>query len=236
MSQMAALRPAAGASSREAVLNSIQQSTAELELLRPTLKLLNHPPLFPRSHEVFARCYGVGAQYARSEDAVIAANLPLAELRAADIGLQSMSLLCAAAGKLNALRKPIAHNRLCDYTAKFAIGVVEDASQICDNLLSVRSIALPVYQRLLRDEHAHPVCLQQVLLHLLAWKSDSPWVRQQAQRLLWQGGILGEQGAAGLVALDNEIAMLEIRWPSLWSLLALTGFLARYPAGPMFID
>jgi triphosphoribosyl-dephospho-CoA synthetase len=52
---------------------------------------------------------------------------------------------------------------------------------------TVRSISLPVYRRLLRDKHSYGVCLQQALLHLLAWKSDSPWARQQAQRLLWQG-------------------------------------------------
>ncbi|VEA40692.1 membrane protein [Salmonella enterica subsp. enterica] len=89
---------------------------------------------------------------------------------------------------------------------------------------TVRSISLPVYRRLLRDQHSHGVCLQQALLHLLAWKSDSPWARQQAQRLLWQGGVLGDKGEFALMTLDDELRERQIEWPGLWSLLAVTGF------------
>lgn len=74
------------------------------------------------------------------------------------------------------------------------------------------------------------------LLHLLAWKSESPWARQQAQRLLWQGGVLGERGEFALLTLDDELRERQICWPSLRSLLAVTGFLARFPAGPLFVD
>lgn len=99
-----------------------------------------------------------------------------------------------------------------------------------------RSRSLPVYRRLLRDQHSHGVCLQQALLHLLAWKSDSPWARQQAQRLLWQGGVLGDKGEFALMTLDDELRERQIGWPGLWSLLAVTGFLAKFPAGPIFAD
>ncbi|EBT1029371.1 hypothetical protein CH505_06935 [Salmonella enterica] len=75
-----------------------------------------------------------------------------------------------------------------------------------------------------------------VSLHLLAWKSDSPWARQQAQRLLWQGGVLGDKGEFALMTLDDELRDRQIEWPGLWSLLAVTGFLAKFPAGPIFAD
>ncbi|MCL0132704.1 hypothetical protein M2T35_28090, partial [Klebsiella pneumoniae] len=87
---------------------------------------------------------------------------------------------------------------------------------------TVRSVSLPVYRRLWRDNHSHSVCLQQALLHLLAWKSDSPWARQQAQRLLWQGGVLGEKGEFALLTLDDELRERQIVWPALRSLLAVT--------------
>ena len=57
----------------------------------------------------------------------------------------------------------------------------------------MRSVSLPVYRRLWRDNHSHSVRLQQALLHLLAGRVIRP-ARQQAQRLLWQGGVLGEKG------------------------------------------
>lgn len=235
MSEMAALRPQVGASSMEAVLTSVQQSTDELEQLQPALGLLAHPTLTSRAHKLFGDCYNVGAQNAGSDNACIAAMLPSTLLQSA-VSLQSIGLLCAAAGKMNALRKPMAHNRLCDYAGRFAVDSVPESAQIRESFLTVRSIALPVYQRLLRDGHSHANCVHQVLLHLLAWKSDSLWTRQQAQRLLWQGGVLGENGMAELEMLDKEMAERQIAWPSLWSLLAIAGFLARYPAGPMFID
>ena len=82
----------------------------------------------------------------------------------------------------------------------------------------------------------HGICLQQALLHLLAWKSDSPWARQQAQRLLWQGGVLGDKGEFALMTLDDELRERQFAWPDLRSLLAITGFLATFPAGPLFAD
>ncbi|HDK5459528.1 TPA: hypothetical protein PTA45_004911, partial [Klebsiella pneumoniae] len=83
---------------------------------------------------------------------------------------------------------------------------------------TVRSVSLPVYRRLWRDNHSHSVCLQ------------------QAQRLLWQGGVLGEKGEFALLTLDDELRERQIVWPALRSLLAVTGFLVRFPAGPVFSD
>ncbi|EBA4392625.1 hypothetical protein A7G03_06345 [Salmonella enterica] len=130
----------------------------------------------------------------------------------------------------------LAHNRLCDLASQFCAGMADVDSETRSGFYTVRSISLPVYRRLLRDQHSHGVCLQQALLHLLAWKSDSPWARQQAQRLLWQGGVLGDKGEFALMTLDDELRERQIGWPGLWSLLAVTGFLAKFPAGPIFAD
>jgi triphosphoribosyl-dephospho-CoA synthetase len=100
---------------------------------------------------------------------------------------QGSGLLCAAAGRLEILGQPLTHNRLCDLAGQFCAGVADVDAETRSGFYTVRSISLPVYRRLLRDKHSYGICLQQALLHLLAWKSDSPWARQQAQRLLWQG-------------------------------------------------
>ena len=36
--------------------------------------------------------------------------------------------------------------------------------------------------------------------------------------------------------LDDELRERQFAWPGLWSLLAVTGFLAKFPAGPIFAD
>jgi len=59
---------------------------------------------------------------------------------------------------------------------------------------------------------------------------------QQAQRLLWQGGVLGDKGEFALMTLDNELRERQFALPDLRSLLAITGFLATFPAGPLFAD
>ena len=150
--------------------------------------------------------------------------------------LQRSGLLCMAAGALSARQLPLTHNRLCDVAGQFARAIPEGDEEAGSGFYTVRSVSLPVYRRLRRDNHSHSVCLQQALLHLLAWKSESPWARQQAQRLLWQGGVLGEKGEFALLTLDDELRERQIVWPGLRSLLAVTGFLVRFPAGPVFSD
>ncbi|MEL2018890.1 hypothetical protein V9Z81_15985 [Klebsiella pneumoniae] len=143
---------------------------------------------------------------------------------------------CYEAGALSARQLPLTHNRLCDVAGQFARAIPEGDEEAGSGFYTVRSVSLPVYRRLRRDNHSHSVCLQQALLHLLAWKSESPWARQQAQRLLWQGGVLGEKGEFALLTLDDELRERQIVWPALRSLLAVTGFLVRFPAGPVFSD
>lgn len=232
MNETLVLHPASRSSAKEGVVDDALASLEELEQLHPALNLLAHPPVDRGSHDFFVCCYDAGVQHAQSGEAETVAALPWSLTHER----QRIGLLCSAAGHLDALRQPLTHNRLCDLAGKMCASVAQADSESCSGFYSVRSISLPVYRRLLRDNHAHSVCLQQSLLHLLAWKSESPWARQQAQRLLWQGGVLGERGEFALLTLDDELRERQIRWPSLWSLLAVTGFLARFPAGPLFAD
>ncbi|EGJ3021617.1 hypothetical protein IHH03_003322 [Salmonella enterica subsp. enterica serovar Derby] len=232
MNETIAFRPEGRASIKDVVVNYTLASLDELEQLHPALNLLAHPSIVRGSHDFFVRCYDAGVQHAQAGAAETVAVLPdsLPQER------QRSGLLCAAAGRLDALRQPLTHNLLCDLASQFCAGMADVDSETRSGFYTVRSISLPVYRRLLRDQHSHGVCLQQALLHLLAWKSDSPWARQQAQRLLWQGGVLGDKGEFALMTLDDELRERQIGWPGLWSLLAVTGFLAKFPAGPIFAD
>lgn len=232
MNETLVLHPASRSSAKEGVVDDALASLEELEQLHPALNLLAHPPVGRGSHDFFVCCYDAGVQHAQTGEAETVAAL----LDSLTHERQRIGLLCAAAGHLDALRQPLTHNRLCDLAGQMCASLAQADSESRSGFYSVRSISLPVYRRLLRDNHAHSVCLQQSLLHLLAWKSESPWARQQAQRLLWQGGVLGERGEFALLTLDDELRERQIRWPSLWSLLAVTGFLARFPAGPLFAD
>lgn len=213
MNETLVLHPASRSSAKEGVVDDALASLEELEQLHPALNLLAHPPVGRGSHDFFVCCYDAGVQHAQTGEAETVAAL----LDSLTHERQRSGLLCAAAGQMCA-------------------SVAHADSESRSGFYSVRSISLPVYRRLLRDNHSHSVCLQQSLLHLLAWKSESPWERQQAQRLLWQGGVLGERGEFALLTLDDELRERQIRWPSLRSLLAVTGFLARFPAGPLFVD
>ncbi|HGY1772997.1 hypothetical protein [Klebsiella aerogenes] len=228
MNETVALRPGSRSSAKEEVIDDTLASLEELEQLHPALNLLARPPVVRGSHDFFVCCYDAGIQHAQTGESETVAAL----LGSLTHERQRSGLLCAAAGHLDALRQPLTHNRLSDLAGQMCASVAQADSESRSGFYSVRSISLPVYRRLLRDNHSHSVCLQQ----LLAWKSESPWARQQAQRLLWQGGVLGERGEFALLTLDDELRERQVRWPSMWSLLAVTGFLARFPAGPLFAD
>ncbi|EKK5090969.1 hypothetical protein PN359_003962 [Salmonella enterica] len=214
MNETIAFRPEGRASTKDVVVNYTLASLDELEQLHPALNLLAHPSIVRGSHDFFVRCYDAGVQHAQAGAAETVAVLPdsLSQER------QRSGLLCAAAGRLDALRQPLTHNRLCDLASQFCAGMADVDSETRSGFYTVRSISLPVYRRLLRDQHSHSVCLQ------------------QAQRLLWQGGVLGDKGEFALMTLDDELRERQIGWPGLWSLLAVTGFLAKFPAGPIFAD
>ncbi|MDV1074977.1 MULTISPECIES: triphosphoribosyl-dephospho-CoA synthase [Klebsiella] len=234
MNETIALRPGcrASTSTKDVVVDDMLASLNELEQLQPALNLLAYPSIAQGSHDFFVQCYDAGVRHAQAGAFETVPTLPgsLSHER------QRYALLCAAAGRLDALGQALTHNRLCDLAGQFCAGMADVDSEIRSGFYTVRSIPLPVYRRLQRDNHSHGICLQQALLHLLAWKSDSPWARQQAQRLLWQGGVLGDKGEFALITLDDELRERQFAWPGLRSLLAVTGFLAKFPAGPLFAD
>ncbi len=234
MNETIALRPGcrASTSTKDVVVDDMLASLNELEQLQPALNLLAHPSIAQGSHDFFVQCYDACVRHAQAGAFETVPTLPgsLSHER------QRYALLCAAAGRLDALGQALTHNRLCDLAGQFCAGMADVDSEIRSGFYTVRSIPLPVYRRLQRDNHSHGICLQQALLHLLAWKSDSPWARQQAQRLLWQGGVLGDKGEFALITLDDELRERQFAWPGLRSLLAVTGFLAKFPAGPLFAD
>ncbi|MBA7844051.1 hypothetical protein HV213_28200 [Klebsiella sp. RHBSTW-00484] len=161
-------------------------------------------------------------------------QLPVSDTRRAATVLTEP--VYAAAGLRLARQQPLAQNPLCDdvlWRFRQAPGLTADLPDLVE---TVRSVALPVWSRLHRDGHGDDIAIRQTLLHILAWRSDSPWLQDQAQRILWQGGVLGEKGEAVLTSLDDEAALRCIVFRGLSELLTTTGFLVHFPAGPLFCD
>lgn len=181
---------------------------------------------------IFVHCYEAGTQNKAAETEPA---LPDAVFRDSTPWMQRSGLLCAAAGRLNALGQPLTHNRLCDLAGQYCASVADADAETRSGFYTVRSISLPVYRRLLRDKHPSGICLQQALLHLLASKSDSPGPAAGSTVAL-AGRRSGDKGEFALMTLDDELRERQFAWPDLRSLLAITGFLATFPAGPLFAD
>ena len=215
MNETITLRPESRASTKDVIIDYMLAPVDEVEQLQPALNLLAHPSVARGGHDFFVHCYEAGTQNKAAETEPA---LPDTVFRDSTPWMQRSGLLCAAAGHLDARGLALTHNRLCDLAGQYCAGVADADAEIRSGFYTVRSISL------------------QSLLHLLAWKSESPWARQQAQRLLWQGGVLGDNGEFALMTLDDELRERQFAWPGLWSLLAVTGFLAKFPAGPIFAD
>ena len=232
MSEMVAFRQGIAMPSRETILRYVVETVNQITELEPALHLLPWSGVNSAIYEQrFAQCYDEGVCAAqRSAPTVPQGILP------STAWAQGIGLLCFAAGYMSAGERPLTHNRLCDFVKQAAVGLSSIEGEAASGFSTVRSIALPVFRRLQRDGHAPRILLLQTLLHLIAWKSASQYARQQAQRLLWMGGILGEGGESGLLALDNALREEVVGEKSLPALLIFTNFLAHFPAGPVFID
>ncbi|WP_417640108.1 triphosphoribosyl-dephospho-CoA synthase CitG, partial [Klebsiella aerogenes] len=137
----------------------------------------------------------------------------------------AFGLLSAAAGRLVSKGEPIEQHRLCDQVTRFCRGMVmQELSASSGEPLSkgeahflryglsgargeaesgfrtVRTQALPVFNRMMEETGDSNLALLQTLLHLMAWNDDTNlvsrgglaglnFVQQEAQRLLWQGGV-----------------------------------------------
>lgn len=191
MSEMVAFRQGTSMPSRETILHYVVETVNQITELEPALHLLPWSGVNSAIYEQrFAQCYDEGLCAAQTS----APNVPQGILPSTDWA-QGIGLLCFAAGYMSAGERPLTHNQLCDFVKQAAVGLSPIEEEAASGFSTVRSIALPVFRRLQRDGHASRILLLQTLLHLIAWKSASQYARQQAQRLLWMGGILGEGGS-----------------------------------------
>ncbi len=115
--------------------------------------------------------------------------LPAAVVRSATPSLQRSGLLCMAAGRsapaTSADAQPAVRRG-----GQFARAIPEGDEEAGSGFYTVRSVSLPVYRRLRRDNHSHSVCLQQALLHLLAGRVSRPGAAAGAAPALagWRAG------------------------------------------------
>ncbi|MEW5028987.1 triphosphoribosyl-dephospho-CoA synthase, partial [Klebsiella pneumoniae] len=111
--------------------------------------------------------------------------------------------------------------------------------------LTVRTQAMPVFTRMMEETGDSNLALLQTLLHLMAWNDDTNlvsrgglaglnFVQQEAQRLLWQGGVLVDGGLEALRQFDDELIARHLSPGGSADLLAVTWFLSAFPAGALF--
>lgn len=183
----------------------------------------------------------------------------------------AFGLLSAAVGRLKALGLPVEQNRLCDQVARFCRKLV--ANELAHNAAknpskgelqflrygltgargeaesgfkTVRTLALPVFKRVLADRNDMQLALLQTLLHLLAWNDDTNlvarggleglyYVQSQAQKLLWEGGVLAPGGMTALQRLDDDLIARHLSPGGSADLLAITYFLSSFPEGTLVV-
>lgn len=175
----------------------------------------------------------------------------------------AFGLLSAAIGRLTALGQVLEQNRICDEVAHLCRGIViRELSQnemflrfgftgargeAESGFRTVRTQALPIYLRVLQEYDDTNLALLQTLLHLMAWNEDSNlvsrgglegvhYVQHQAQKLLWQGGVLVDGGMAALQVLDDDLIARHLSPGGSADLLAVTWLLSHFPTGPLFSD
>jgi triphosphoribosyl-dephospho-CoA synthase len=111
---------------------------------------------------------------------------------------------------------------------------------------TVRTQAMPVFKRVVAQTGDTNLALLQTLLHLMAWNDDTNlvsrggleglnFVQQQAQKLLWEGGVLADGGLEAMSQLDNELIVRHLSPGGSADLLAVTWFLNDFPAGELFL-
>ncbi|WP_374043498.1 MULTISPECIES: triphosphoribosyl-dephospho-CoA synthase CitG [Klebsiella] len=183
----------------------------------------------------------------------------------------AFGLLSAAIGRLVAWREPVEQHRVCDQVARFCRGLVGRELSACEGkkvskgeghflryglsgargeaesgFRTVRTQAMPVFNRVMAETGDTNLALLQTLLHLMAWNDDTNlvsrggleglnFVQQQAQRLLWEGGVLADGGLESLRQLDDELIARHLSPGGSADLLAVTWFLYGFPAGELYL-
>lgn len=178
----------------------------------------------------------------------------------------SLGLLCFAAGRLLAREAAVTRERLCGEVASICVGLVDREldrraeahtagervfqrfgfsgarGEAASGFATVRTAALPVYDRLRQDGLGEDLALLQVLLHLLAVNNDTnllsrgglaglDYVRAYARKVLGEGGVLAPGGLKKMTAFDDALISRHLSPGGTADLLGLTWFLAQFPKG-----
>lgn len=178
----------------------------------------------------------------------------------------ALALLCSAAGRLVAMQIDLTRDRICAEVAAICAGLVsrelesDGAAQTAgerifrdhglagargeaaSGFLTVRSFALPVYDRVRRAGNNEAMALLESLLHLLAVNADTnlisrgglagmEHVREYARTLVRQGGGLASHGLEKMAAFDDDLIARNLSPGGSADLLIVTAFLARFPGG-----
>jgi len=183
----------------------------------------------------------------------------------------SLALLCSAAGRLFAQGVALNRERICAEVARICVGLVDRElngtrvaqtagerifrrhgltgarGEAASGYALVRTVALPVYDRLRLEGAGEDVALLQVLLHLLAVNGDTNlvsrggpaglnYVRACAGMLLREGGSLAPDGVKKLEAFDDELIARRLSPGGSADLLGVTWFLAQFPPSNVGIE
>lgn len=134
-----------------------------------------------------------------------------------------------AAGKTIEKKEVITHNRLCEEAGR----LLKDEA-VWESIDIIRSVALPVYRRLVKEQRTHVASLLQALLHILAWRSESGWARTRRKEYYGPGRVR-TAGIDSLIAFDRALAEKEMTFPSLREWLTVTAFLAHFLRARSFL-
>jgi len=176
----------------------------------------------------------------------------------------ALGLLCAAGGRLIGSNRAPTRERICSEVAAICAGLVERElggasaahtagerifrqhgltgarGEAAGGFATVRTVALPVYDRLREGGAREHLALLQVLLHLLAVNDDTNLVsrggiaarddvRAHATTLLREGGVFAPDGIARLEAFDDALIARRLSPGGTADLLGVTWFLAQLP-------
>lgn len=175
----------------------------------------------------------------------------------------ALGLLCSASGRLVGAGIELTRDRICSEVADICAGLVEreldDTTSArtagerafrsygvggargaaASGYWTVRSVALPVYDRLLKAGIGQEMALLEALLHLLAVNADTnlisrgglaglEYVREYARRLLLGGGVLATDVLEKMAAFDDELIARNLSPGGSADLLIVTAFLAKF--------
>jgi triphosphoribosyl-dephospho-CoA synthase len=176
----------------------------------------------------------------------------------------SLGLLCSAAGRLLANGSELNCERLCSEVTAICAGLVSREltgtstadtagerifrryglagarGEAASGYRTVRSLALPVYDRLRSSGVRDDLALLQVLLCLLAVNDDTnllsrgglaglDYVREYSRKLLLERGVLAREGLEKMMAFDDALIARHLSPGGSADLLIVTAFLAEFP-------